>query len=151
MAVRGSTRHVVAPSSINTSVFSGKKTIAAGAQTSEIIEIDLSTSDLYNDLASAVAPAGAAGNFHSSMGHLLEIFAHCELEGGEVRVDLAPNGDGGFTPAWRRAATILLTSGVPSSANLIRIPTSFARVTWVNNRVDATSIDIESSVKVRSI
>ena len=147
--IRGSNRHVVAVSTINTTIFSGEKVLAPGAQSTEIIEFDLSTSDLYNDLTAAVAPAGAAGSFHSSMGHLLEIFAVCDDVSGEIRVDLAPNGDGGFTPTWRRVVTITLIPGVPSSANLLRIPTSFARISWINTGA-VNTIHIESSAKVRS-
>jgi hypothetical protein len=151
VAVRGSTRHVVAPSAINTTIFSNVKTLAVSAQSSEIIEIDLATSDLYNDLGSAFPPAGAAGNFHSSMGHLLELFAYTDFVDCEVRIDFAPNGDGSFTPSWRRALTLGLIPGVLAPATLIRIPTSFARVTWVNNGGSGLTATIETSAKIRSM
>jgi len=150
MAVRGSTRHVVASTSINTTIFTGKVSLNAASQSSVIIEIDLSTSDNYNDLASAVPPAGAAGNFRSSMGHLLEIWGYPSSGTmNEIRVDFAPNGDGAFTPLWRNSIVIGLAAG-PSGPNLIRIPTSFARVTWVNND-GANPSSIESEVKVLSL
>jgi hypothetical protein len=129
----GPTRKAVATTPVNTVLFSGSLTLAAGLSQVFKVEVDGATSSLYSGSGFTPIPPDLASAYVSTMGFLLSIFGSVNGNRQVVAIDQARNGGS----AWLRIRTDLLmfsiTVGAPYLQRGIPIVGSFARITLTNN------------------
>ena len=131
---------------LNTHLSSGRVTLLAGNVQTVMVEVDGTTSNAFSEYASASPPV-AIDNFLSSMGHLLDAFVFCALDGIELWIDESIHAPG-VTPPWHRAAQYVITANVPQPLRGFRIAGSFVKISIVNTA--AASRDVFWHAKVRS-
>lgn len=125
------TREAVATTRVNDVLYSDVLILFSGEQRDIRFEIDLTTSDRYDDPNEALPPSGDTIDlFDSSMGHLLDVFFFTNSASAELRYYEGIDSVGGHN--WRLVDQWMISPGIVFKLPGYRVHTSYAKLSLVN-------------------